>query len=88
MNTFYITKYALTSGIFSIETDDSDDGMIRDTRNTYLNYFHGEGEEWHRTVEGAISKASQMKADRIASLKKSLAKTEKTTFSAKNIRAA
>lgn len=40
--------------------------------------FHGN--EWHRTREEAVARAEQMRAAKIASLKKQIAKLEKLSF--------
>lgn len=76
----WITKYALTEGIYEAEAEDCFDvspTMIK-VKDEYINYFHGN--DWHRTREGAISRANEMKTKRIASLKKQIAKVETLEF--------
>lgn len=43
-------------------------------------YYHGEGNDWHRTKESAIAKAEEMRKKKIASLKKQIEKLEKMEF--------
>lgn|SRR5262249_42428611 len=73
----WITKYALTQGIKEMDVEVINNKMVAQGRH----YFHGRGREWHRTREGAQAKAEQMRRDRIDSLKKTLAKLEKLSFS-------
>lgn len=77
--TAYITKYALTEGIFEAEGEES---------NGY--FYYGKGgydrnqacpEDWHRTREEAVARAEDMRKRKIASLKKSIAKMEALRFS-------
>jgi glutamyl-tRNA reductase len=72
MITVYISKYALTEGIFEKEGDISDDFP-----ELFLWYKKG---EWHHTLEEAQAKAEQMRIKKIASLQKQLAKLEKLSF--------
>lgn len=75
----YITKYALTKGIYEAEAEESNNfpGMI--TTKDY-SYFHGEGKDWTRTKETAIVRAEEMRLKRIESLKKQIEKLEKLKF--------
>lgn len=79
----WITKYALTQGIFEIDatvcTDVSND-MIKQVGVSYPTTYHGEGKEWHRTKESAIKKAKEMKEVKIKSVKKQLTKLENLKF--------
>jgi hypothetical protein len=82
---FWITKYALTQGIFQVEAADPakdkwPDILSVKQENTYPQHFHGEGRDWHRTEAEAIARANEMVADKISSLKKQLKKLEKTVF--------
>lgn len=77
MPKFYVTKYALGSGgIFAIESEEPEGRLLKDTR-PYGTYFHGEGNDWHRTAEAAIARAEEMRVKKLASLRKQLAKLEK-----------
>lgn len=77
----WITKYALTSGIFEAEAEICGPGMIllkRDGR--YPELYHGEGRDWHGTKESASDRLSVLKEKKIASLKASIKKIEKIVF--------
>ena len=81
-NTFpaWITRYALTTGIEEITARQSYyERLITDANRTHCHYF-GENTEWHRTREGAVIRAEEMRAARIASLRKSITKLEKVSF--------
>jgi hypothetical protein len=69
--TAYITKYALTTGIQTVN-------MVAGP-GTFENY-HGEGKDWHRTMEGAIARAEVMRKKKIASLHRAIKKLEAMTF--------
>ena len=83
--TAWVTKYALTSGIQKVS------GTARQTISNMLvyqaktssgmHYSHARGNEWHRTPEAALARAEEMRKNKIASLKKSIAKLEVKTFS-------
>lgn len=80
----WVTKYALTTGIDLVDAEHSPEcSMIRygDLGYTWC-HAHGEGKEWHRTPESALARAEEMRAAKIASLRKSIAKLEKMTFTA------
>ena len=79
--TVWITKYALTAGITGEKAKSvyPHEGMI-EVPGEWFKYFHGEGKEWHRTREGAVKRAEEMRARKIASLKKQLIKIEALTF--------
>jgi hypothetical protein len=81
---FWVTKYALTQGIFEVEAEEPNaaySGLISVKQaNTYPLTFHGEGQDWHRTEAEAKTKANKMVTDKISSLKKQLKKLEKTVF--------
>ena len=74
----YITKYALTSGIEEIEVELCSDSMVRDMAHS--RYFHGDGKDWHRSLESAKTKAEEMRNKKIASLKKQIDKLERLEF--------
>lgn len=77
--TVWITKYALTTkGVFSTKVGNCfDTTMVQDVDNTH-DYYHGK--DWHRTREGAVERAKEMKAKKIASLKKSIERIKKLKF--------
>lgn len=78
MTTIYVTKYALTKGIQKVDAELSEHlAMWR--VNGWCQYAHNEGRDWHRTQGEAEARAAEMRDSRVASLKKSIAKLERTT---------
>lgn len=75
----YISKYALSSGIFYINAEIRESGMACEIGG-YHRCFHEEGKEWHETLEDALKRAEEIRLRKIASLKKQLAKYEKMRF--------
>ena len=75
----WITKYALSQGIFAVEGDPVGDGLFRPAGEWH--HYHGEGKEWHRTLESAVARAEEMRKAKIASLAKQIRKLDKLTFS-------
>lgn len=76
----YITKYALTQGIYEIEAKETrEPDMIKNVENS-LELYRGKGKEWHLNKEDAIKKAEEMKQKKIKSLKAQIEKFEKMTF--------
>ena len=62
----WITKYALTKGIYEAEADNCcHDGMVVVGYNCY----HGEGKEWCMTREEAVHRAEEMRQKKIENLK-------------------
>ncbi len=80
----YITKYSLGCGkILCVDAYLSTAGsgtMIVYKQGSYDQYAHGEGKDWHITLESAIARAESMKSAKIKSLKKSIAKLESMAF--------
>lgn len=76
----WITKYALTRGILEMECAQFGDISVKEVGNPFPTYYHGEGNEWHRTKESAIQKAEEMRQKKIASLKKQIKKLEEMRF--------
>ena len=81
--TAWVTKYALTDGIQKVS------GTVRhETSSDMLSYIGSRYDwrecvhdnDWHRTPEAALARAEEMRKNKIASLKKSLAKMEATMF--------
>ena len=80
MAKYWITKHALTKGIFEIEGREcSIDRMIQDPNRTCA-YYHRD--EFHTCKKRAIAKAEEMRLKKIASLKKQLARYEGLKFGA------
>lgn len=75
----FITKYSLTSGIEEVDAELCEGGrMISISNRQYSQYEHIPN--WHRTREAAVAKAETMRVAKIASLRKSIAKLEKLSF--------
>jgi hypothetical protein len=81
MPKFWVSKYAMTKGIFPVNGEVSEiSRSVLVVKDTWTYYLHGEGKEWHRTPEAAVARAEEMRTAKIASLKKQIAKVEKMTF--------
>lgn len=77
----FITKYALSTGIQEVEAEPfRDSGMVWWKEGGWEQSAHGEGREWHRTIESAINKACDMRIRKIASLEKQIEKLRKLEF--------
>jgi hypothetical protein len=84
----WITRYALTKGIYQIE------GKINERAQTYfqanercqtnlqeVEFYTSYGKvDWHKTKEEAVVRAEEMRQKKIASLKKQIEKFEKMRF--------
>lgn len=76
----YITKYALTEGITSVEvTLGHFPGVVREVGKARLASAYT-GNDWHRTREAAISRAEEMRVRKIASLERQTAKLKALDF--------
>lgn len=76
----WITKYALTTGIYEIEAKETHSPSMVSDANHPLSMYHGEGKEWHKSKEDAIQMAEMMKNKKIESLEKQLKKVKKLKF--------
>lgn len=75
----WITKYALTIGIYEVEADRRmDEDMISVKENGEEKYYYGY--EWTRTKEEAVEIAYELRNYEILSLKKQIEKLEKMKF--------
>lgn len=82
MPKYFITKYALSSGIEEIDipAHPSEDGYLSHTQaNPWRQHFYNSN-EWHRSEADAVARAEEMRTKKISSLKKQIAKLEKMTF--------
>lgn len=77
----WITKYALTTGIYEIEAEITENGSAYDMHASLPTFYCKEGKDWHRTKEDAIQRAEAMRQKKIASLKKQIEKLEKVNHS-------
>ncbi len=69
----WLTKYALTQGVFLKDVEDCGDDMVAD-RGKYTACYHGEGRDWHRTRESALRRVEEMRAAAIKAAKRKLDK--------------
>jgi len=78
----WISKYALTQGIFEFEgeTGKEDRDFINHRDKHLTSSYYGENKEWHFKKEDAIKKAEVMRLKKIDSLKKQLFKLENMKF--------
>jgi len=78
----WVTKYALTEGIRELDVEIYEDTLsIVSYRGGYLvEYFHGEGKDWHKTEDAAKTRAEQMRVKKIQALKKSITRLEAIKF--------
>jgi hypothetical protein len=73
----WITKYALSKGVFEAEVVECNYRAARRIDGPFAYYVE---DDWHRTEEAAIARAEQMRTDRIASLRRQIARLEELTF--------
>lgn len=80
----FITKYALTKGIFPEEVEickyENDYGLVQ-SKKTQAFYHKG---QYHESMDDAISKAKEMRENKIKSLEMQLRKLNKLSFSIEN----
>lgn len=78
----WVSKYALTKGIFEIEAKEHtpvDKNTIIDINNC-SERFCGEGREWHKTKKEALERAESLKQMKINNLKRQIEKLGKIKF--------
>jgi len=81
MKTYYLSKYALTGGIETVQGEQPpfvDRGYIKIMGRTMSLYRLGL--DVHETMEEAVNAAKEQRDKKIASVKKQLAKLEAMTF--------
>lgn len=80
----WISKYALTRGIIEADATRCSTGdMVKVEKGSGSDrviYFHGEGRDWHLTLNGAVAKAEEQRKKKIVVLKKTLSKLERMDF--------
>ncbi len=77
MQKIFVSKYALTKGILEMDATIKEDMAVVPSL-WGAQYFH-KG-EWHLDKDAAVNQAEQMRHSRIVSLKKSIQKLEKISF--------
>ena len=80
--TFYVTKHALTAGVEEIEAEVLEHAleMIRSTGPSKPRIYYCDGGQWHRTRDGAVAKANQMRENKIKSLRRQIERLEGLVF--------
>lgn len=79
--TVYVTKYAISRGIVRCraEYDPQYPRMVKTkTQPQYL--FHGEGKDWHRTIEGAVERAEELRVAALEAANNRIKKLSAMTF--------
>lgn len=77
----YVTKYALTEGILTMEAELCHVGTMIEVKpksNGFTQYFHNR--EWYTDLEAAKARAEEMRQNKIKSVKKQLQKLEEMRF--------
>jgi hypothetical protein len=89
--TVWITKYALTQGIFSGKARICNTGSSSEKTGNMIalvgecnwggeRYFHGHGKDWTDSYRDALKIADKMRWKKVDSLKKQIKKLESMTF--------
>jgi len=76
----WISKYALTKGIYQLEVDHMSDDEKSVYGRSWDECFHGKNKEWHIEKESAIARAEDMKKKKIDSLRKKIEELESLEF--------
>lgn len=78
----FITKYALTRGIYEVEGEVSNEGDSVEVKggDHLTSFFCGKGKNWCETKEEAIARAEEMRKLKINNLKKQIKKLEEMKF--------
>ncbi len=76
----WITKYALTSGIYKIDAKPSDEfsRMVQEIGTNYPTYFHKP--DWYESKTEACARAEKMRQEKIESLNKQIEKVKSLRF--------
>lgn len=78
----FSTKYCLTQGITEHDARECGNGMVAvpKTAKSFEYYLHDEGVDWHKTKEGAILRAEEVRIRKLQSLDKSIKKISSIKF--------
>ena len=80
MQKVWITKYALTKGLYEMEVVKTSEDGDSVYGKAWYDAFHGEGKDWCRTREEAVQLAEEMRSRKINNLKKKISELEKKIF--------
>lgn len=78
MQKIFVTKYALSSGIFECEAEIEGGMATYRGEDTYKEYFHGKN--WHSSLEAAVERAEEMRIKKLKSLDKQMKKISAIDF--------
>lgn len=78
----WITKYALSEGLYEAEVTISSGGMAREQLQYGCRYYHVEGRDWHKTREAALQRCEVMRQAKLKSLDKTRKRIEALRFDA------
>lgn len=78
MQKIFVTKYALSSGIFECEAEIEGDIATYRGEDLYNQYFHGK--DWHTSLEAAVGQAEEMRIKKLKSLDKQIKKISAIDF--------
>ncbi|MDU4943872.1 MAG: hypothetical protein E6X23_20430 [Mixta calida] len=84
MTLIYVTKYALTSGIFAVEADVEESRKIasyKQPASYFVEYVHGN--DFHLTQEAAVARAEEMRIKKLQSLDKKIKQISAMKFEIK-----
>lgn len=87
--TYYITKYAVTQGIFTVKGEVSNEfpSMLtvpKSAHGSFTQYYHKP--DWHDTAEDAVRQAEAMRIKAVASTEKKISKLKALKFTAETVK--
>lgn len=83
MTRHWVTKYALSTGIFILEDAEISEGnyLSKIDIDTRIHHFYS-SKDFHDNPEAAATRANEMRIKKIVSLRKQITTLEKMTFQA------
>lgn len=81
--TIYVTKYALTTGIFTVQGEQSSDDLFfyKSEGSGFTNFARGN--DAHLTEEAALARAEEMRISKLKALDKQMKKVSAMKFEVK-----
>ncbi len=76
----WVVSRALTVGPYQVDGEVSGAMLVVKHPGKHPEYFHGDGREWCSTKEGAIARCEVLRDNKIANIKKQMAKLENIDF--------
>lgn len=74
----WITRYALTDGVFEVDGEVTQSGCLRYKLGDY--YSFASGGDWHPTKERAVARAEDMRIRKLKSLDKQIKRVSALRF--------